>query len=304
MQKFDIHILGCGAALPTPRRLSSSQIVNIREKLFMLDCAEGTQMALRRSHLTFSRLQAIFLTHLHGDHTFGLIGMLSTFGLLGRTQDLHIYGPQDLQRIFQPQIDYFCADSPYKIILHEIDTKTPQIIYEDRSVTISTLPLAHRIPCCGYLFREKPTPRHIRRDMIDFYHIPISQINNIKAGMDWKTEDGTLIPNGKLTTPSDPVRSYAYCTDTTYHPQLIEHIHGITCLYHEATFAQEHALLARKTFHCTAAQAAQIALDAHVSRLILGHFSSRYPTEDVLLQEAQKIFPDTLLAEDGMKISL
>lgn len=304
MQKFDINILGCGAALPTPRRLSSSQIVNIREKLFMLDCAEGTQMALRRSHLTFSRLQAIFLTHLHGDHTFGLIGMLSTFGLLGRTQDLHIYGPQDLQRIFQPQIDYFCADSPYKIILHEIDTKTPQIIYEDRSVTISTLPLAHRIPCCGYLFREKPTPRHIRRDMIDFYHIPISQINNIKAGMDWKTEDGTLIPNGKLTTPSDPVRSYAYCTDTTYHPQLIEHIHGITCLYHEATFAQEHALLARKTFHCTAAQAAQIALDAHVSRLILGHFSSRYPTEDVLLQEAQKIFPDTLLAEDGMKISL
>ncbi|MBO7569820.1 MAG: ribonuclease Z [Bacteroidaceae bacterium] len=304
MQKFDIHILGCGAALPTPRRLSSSQIVNIREKLFMLDCAEGTQMALRRSHLTFSRLQAIFLTHLHGDHTFGLIGMLSTFGLLGRTQDLHIYGPQDLQRIFQPQIDYFCADSPYKIILHEIDTKTPQIIYEDRSVTISTLPLAHRIPCCGYLFREKPTPRHIRRDMIDFYHIPISQINNIKAGMDWKTEDGTLIPNGKLTTPSDPVRSYAYCTDTTYHPQLIEHIHGITCLYHEATFAQEHALLARKTFHCTAAQAAQIALDAHVSRLILGHFSSRYPTEDVLLQEAQTNFPATLLAEDGMKISL
>ena len=304
MEKFDITILGCGAALPTPKRLSSSQIVNIREKLFMLDCAEGTQMALRRSRISFSHLQAIFLTHLHGDHTFGLIGMLSTFGLLGRIQDLHIYGPQDLQRIFQPQIDYFCVDSPFKIILHEIDTKKPQVLYEDRSVIISTLPLSHRVPCCGYLFQEKPTLRHIRRDMIDFYHIPISQINNIKAGMDWTTEDGTQIPNERLTTPSDPVRSYAYCTDTTYRPQLAELLKGVTCLYHEATFAEEHAQLAKSTFHSTASQAAQIAKDAQVGQLILGHFSSRYKSEEVLLQEAQQIFPNTQLAEDGMKISL
>lgn len=304
MEKFDITILGCGAALPTPKRLSSSQIVNIREKLFMLDCAEGTQMALRRSRISFSHLQAIFLTHLHGDHTFGLIGMLSTFGLVGRIQDLHIYGPQDLQRIFQPQIDYFCADSPFKIILHEIDTKKPQVLYEDRSVIISTLPLSHRVPCCGYLFQEKPTLRHIRRDMIDFYHIPISQINNIKAGMDWTTEDGTQIPNERLTTPSDPVRSYAYCTDTTYRPQLAELLKGVTCLYHEATFAEEHAQLAKSTFHSTASQAAQIAKDAQAGQLILGHFSSRYKSEEVLLQEAQQIFPNTQLAEDGMKISL
>lgn len=304
MEKFDITILGCGAALPTPKRLSSSQIVNIREKLFMLDCAEGTQMALRRSRISFSHLQAIFLTHLHGDHTFGLIGMLSTFGLLGRIQDLHIYGPQDLQRIFQPQIDYFCADSPFKIILHEIDTKKPQVLYEDRSVIISTLPLSHRVPCCGYLFQEKPTLRHIRRDMIDFYHIPISQINNIKAGMDWTTEDGTQILNERLTTPSDPVRSYAYCTDTTYRPQLAELLKGVTCLYHEATFAEEHAQLAKSTFHSTASQAAQIAKDAQAGQLILGHFSSRYKSEEVLLQEAQQIFPNTQLAEDGMKISL
>lgn len=304
MEKFDITILGCGAALPTPKRLSSSQIVNIREKLFMLDCAEGTQMALRRSRISFSHLQAIFLTHLHGDHTFGLIGMLSTFGLLGRIQDLHIYGPQDLQRIFQPQIDYFCADSPFKIILHEIHTKKPQVLYEDRSVIISTLPLSHRVPCCGYLFQEKPTLRHIRRDMIDFYHIPISQINNIKAGMDWTTEDGTQIPNERLTTPSDPVRSYAYCTDTTYRPQLAELLKGVTCLYHEATFAEEHAQLAKSTFHSTASQAAQIAKDAQAGQLILGHFSSRYKSEEVLLQEAQQIFPNTQLAEDGMKISL
>lgn len=304
MEKFEINILGCGAALPTPRRLSSSQMVNIREKLFMLDCAEGTQMALRRSRLSFSHLQAIFLTHLHGDHVFGLIGMLSTFGLLGRLQDLHIYGPQDLQRIFQPQIDYFCADSPYKIFLHEIDTKAPQTIYEDRSVSISTIPLKHRIPCCGYLFQEKPTSRHIRRDAIDFYNIPISQINNIKAGMDWTTEDGTLVPNERLTTPPDPVRSYAYCTDTAYQPQLAELLQNVTCLYHEGTFAQEHALLAKKTFHSTAAQAAQIALDAHAKQLVLGHFSARYNSDDVLLHEAQQIFPNTILAEDGMKIKL
>lgn len=304
MEKFEINILGCGAALPTPRRLSSSQIVNIREKLFMLDCAEGAQMALRRSRLSFSHLQAIFLTHLHGDHVFGLMGLLSTFGLLGRIQDLHIYGPQDLQRVFQPQIDYFCADSPYQIILHEVDSKTPQIIYEDRSVVISTLPLKHRIPCCGYLFREKPTPRHIRRDVIDFYQIPISQINNIKAGLDWTTEDGTFIPNDRLTTPPDPVRSYAYCTDTAYRPQLAEMLKGVTCIYHEGTFTQEHEVLAKKTFHSTAAQAAQIALDAQACRLIIGHFSSRYKSEDVLLHEAQLIFPNTILAEDGMKVVL
>ena len=304
MEKFEINILGCGAALPTPRRLSSSQIVNIREKLFMLDRAEGVQMALRRSRLSFSHLQAIFLTHLHGDHVFGLMGLLSTFGLLGRIQDLHIYGPQDLQRVFQPQIDYFCADSPYQIILHEVDSKTPQIIYEDRSVVISTLPLKHRIPCCGYLFREKPTPRHILRDVIDFYQIPISQINNIKAGQDWTTEDGTFIPNDRLTTPPDPVRSYAYCTDTAYRPQLAEMLKGVTCIYHEGTFTQEHEVLAKKTFHSTAAQAAQIALDAQACRLIIGHFSSRYKSEDVLLHEAQQIFPNTILAEDGMKVVL
>lgn len=304
MEKFEINILGCSAALPTPKRLSSAQVVNIREKLFMLDCAEGTQMALRKSRIAFSRMQAIFLTHLHGDHVFGLLGMLSTFGLLGRKQELHIYGPTDLQRVFQPQIDYFCADSPYKIILHEIDTKMPQTIYEDRSVVVSTLPLKHRVPCCGYLFCEKPTARHIRRDAIDAFKIPISQINNIKAGMDWTTPDGEFIPNHLLTTPPAPVRSYAYCTDTAYRPQLAELLKGTTCIYHEATFADEHSLLAKKTYHSTAAQAANIALAAQAGRLILGHFSSRYKSESTLLDEAQQIFPNTILAEDGMRIIL
>ena len=304
MEKFEINILGCGAALPTPKRLSSAQVVNIRGKQFMLDCAEGTQMALRKSHITFSRLQAIFLTHLHGDHVFGLIGLLSTFGLLGRTKELHIYGPTDLQRLFQPQIDYFCADSPYEIILHEIDTQVPQTIYEDRSLIISTLPLKHRVPCCGFLLREKPTSRHIIRDAIEAFQIPLSQINNIKAGMDWTTPDGEIIPNHLLTTPPDPTRSYAYCTDTAYSPQLATMLKDTTCIYHEATFANEHALLARKTQHSTAIQAAEIAHAAQAQRLILGHFSSRYKSDSILLKEAQQIFPNTILAEDGLKITL
>lgn len=304
MQPFEITILGCGAALPTPRRLSSAQVVNIREKLFLLDCAEGTQMALRRSRISFPKVQAVFLTHLHGDHTFGLIGLLSTFGLLGRHQPLHVYGPKDLCRVFQPQINYFCADSPYPIILHEVDSKVSQVVYEDRSLTVTTLPLSHRVPCCGYLFQEKPTPRHIRRDVIDFYGIPLSQINNIKAGMDWTLEDGTIIPNERLTTPSDPVRSYAYCTDTAFRPQLAEQIRGVTCLYHEATFASEHELLARQTHHSTAAQAAQIALSAQVGKLLLGHFSSRYSSEEPLLQEAQAIFPNSFLVDDGITFQL
>lgn len=304
MEKFEIDILGCGAALPTPKRLSSTQVVNIREKIFMLDCAEGCQMALRRSHIKFNHLQAIFITHLHGDHCFGLLGLLSTLGLLGRLQELHVYAPKGLVEIFQSQIDFFCNESPYKIILHEVITTKSEVIYEDRSVEISTIPLSHRVPCCGYLFREKPTPRHIKRDAIDAFGIPKSQINNIKAGLDWESPDGEIISNNLLTLPPDPIRSYAYCTDTTYSKKIIPLIKDVTCLYHEATFSDEHALLAKKTNHSTARQAGEIAKEANVSKLVIGHFSSRYNDENILLKEAQTAFPDTILASDGLKISL
>lgn len=304
MEPFDITILGCGAALPTPKHLSSSQIVNVREKLFMLDCAEGVQMALRRSHIKLTRIHSIFLTHLHGDHCFGLIGILSTLGLLGRTADLHIYAPCDLVKIFQPQIDYFCDESPFRTILHEVDARQHAVIYEDRSVEISTIPLFHRVPCCGYLIKEKPTPLHIRRDAIDALGIPTSQINNIKAGLDYTSPDGEVIPNSLLTLPPDPIRSYAYCTDTVFRPEIADMIQGVTALYHEATFTSEHELLARKTFHSTATQAAQIAQLSQAQKLIIGHFSSRYKKEQVLLDEAKTLFPNTILANDGMKIHL
>lgn len=304
MEKFEIDILGCGAALPTPKHMSSTQVVNVRDKIFLLDCAEGCQMSLRRTHIKFSRIQAIFITHLHGDHCFGLIGLLSTLGLLGRTQDLHVYAPCGLAEIYQPQIDFFCSDSPFKIFLHEIDSKKPSVIYDDRSVEISTIPLSHRVPCCGYLFREKPTLLHIKRDVIDAFNIPISQINNIKAGLDWISPDGEVIKNSLLTLPAEPTRSYAYCTDTMYSSHISDLLKDTTCIYHEATFTDEHSLLAKKTAHSTAKQAAQTALEAHTQRLIIGHFSSRYKDESILLKEASSIFPNTELAYDGMKIKL
>jgi ribonuclease Z len=300
MEKFEVTILGCGSALPTTRHMASSQVVNIREKLFMIDCGEGTQTQLRRTHLRFNKLNHIFISHLHGDHCFGLIGMISTFDLLGRTAPLHIYGPTDTKAILQPQIDYFCKGMAYPVEIHEINPKEHACIYDDRSLSVWTLPLKHRIPCCGFLFSEKPTLPHIKRDMIEVYHIPTYAIRDIKEGADWETEDGTIVPNARLTTPADPGRSYAYCSDTLYKPSLTELVKDVTVLYHEATFAQEHAARAKQTYHTTAIQAATLAQTCGAGRLCIGHFSSRYETEDILLKEAQSVFKSTFLAKEGL----
>lgn len=204
MQPFKVYILGCGSALPTLKHNASSQIVLIRDKMFMIDCGEGTQVQLRRSRINFNKLSAVFITHLHGDHCFGLIGLISTFGMLGRISPLHIYAPKDFFPILQQQLDVFCCGLEYKVVFHPVDTEKNDIIYEDRSLTVTSIPLNHRIACCGYLFREKSTLPHIRRDMIDFYKIPECQRNNIKNGADWITADGEVIPNSYLTSPSDP----------------------------------------------------------------------------------------------------
>lgn len=304
MEKFEVNILGCGSALPTTRHMATSQVINIREKLFMIDCGEGTQIQLRRSRLKFSRLNHIFISHLHGDHCFGLIGLISTFGMLERTADLHIYCHPELEKLLTPHIDFFCKGMPYKVIFHTFNPSEQTIIYDDRSVTVETIPLRHRLPTCGFIFREKPTQNHIKRDMIDFYHIPVCMINRIKNGEDYVTEEGTVIPNERLTTPSDPPRSYAYCSDTAYLPRITEQIKGIDLLFHEATFAKTEAARAKQTMHSTAEQAATIARDAQVKRLIIGHFSARYEDEAHLLQEAQSIFPETILAQENMNITL
>ncbi len=296
-----MHILGCGSALPTLRHYASSQVVEVRGKLFMVDCGEGTQMQLRRSRLRFLSLNHVFISHLHGDHCFGLVGMISTFGMLGRTAPLHVYAPSGFGEMFASLLEFFCNGFDYEVVFHPVDTTKAGVIYEDRSLTVTTVPLKHRVPCCGFLFREKPTLPHIRRDVIDALEIPVSQINNIKNGMDWTAADGTVVANSRLVTPPDPVRSYAYCSDTAYMPQLHKRLLGVSLLYHESTYGKDNAANARKYFHSTAADAARVARDAGVGRLLLGHYSARYEDETVLLNEAKAVFPDTELA-DEMKI--
>lgn len=304
MEKFEVNILGCGSALPTTRHQATSQVINLRDKLFMIDCGEGTQVQLRRSRLKFSRLGHIFISHLHGDHCFGLIGLISTFGMLERTADLHIHAPADLEPLLRPQINYFCKGMTYQVVFHPYTPGGQCIIYEDRSLTVETIPLRHRMPTCGFLFREKPTPNHLRRDMIDFYGIPICWMNRIKNGEDYVTEEGEVIANARLTTPSDPPRSYAYCSDTSYLPRIVEQIKGVDLLFHEATFVNADQARAKQTQHSTAGQAAAIAREAQVKRLVIGHYSARYDDEQQLLQEAQAVFPATLLAQENLCIEL
>ena len=299
MEPFKVHILGCGSALPTLQHNASSQIVELREKLFMIDCGEGTQIQLRRSRIHFSKIIAVFISHLHGDHCFGLPGMISTFGMTGRTAPLHIYAPAAFEPILDQTLSFFCQGLEFKVVFHAVDTTQNKVVYEDRSLTVETIPLQHRIDCCGYLFREKPILPHIRRDMIDFYNIPISQINNIKAGADWVTPEGEVIANSRLTTPAEPARSYAYCSDTRYIKTLHELVKGVSTLYHESTYSAEDAERARLYWHSTSQDAAKVARDASVGKLLLGHFSARYNNESQLLDEAKEIFPNSYLTCEG-----
>lgn len=304
MEPFKVHILGCGSALPTLRHNPSSQVVELRGKQFMIDCGEGTQTQMRRLHIGFNKIVAIFISHIHGDHCFGLIGMLSSFGLLGRTMPLAIYAPKDFKPVLDMLLQTFCTDFDYEIQFHPVDTTRQQVVYEDRSLTVETIPLRHRVPTCGYLFREKPTLPHIRRDMIDFYQIPLSQINNIKNGASWVDGDGREIPNERLTLPADPPRSYAYCSDTCYLPELYKRLKNVTCMYHESTYTTADKDRAKMYFHSTAAQAAQVALDANAGQLLLGHYSSKYDSEQPLLDEAKAVFGNTQLSKEGMVVCI
>lgn len=305
MEPFIIHPLGVGSALPTLRHYNASQIVEVRGKFFMVDCGEGTQIQLRRTHIHFNKLRAVFISHLHGDHCFGVIGMISTFGLLGRTAPLHVYAPVGFSEMLKKQMEFFCHGFDYEVVCHDIeDTTKPQVIYDDKSLTVTTIPLDHRVPCCGFLFREKPTLPHIRRDMIDFYNIPLCYINNIKNGQDWTLEDGTVVPNERLVKSAEPVRSYAYCSDTRYIPTLHEQLKGVTVLYHEATYCDDMAANAAKYFHSTAREAATVARDAGVGQLWLGHYSARYNDERLLLDEARKTFPESYLTQEMQDIEV
>ena len=299
MEPFEVHILGCGSALPTTRHNASSQVVRIGNKLFMIDCGEGTQLQLRRGHIHFSFINHIFISHLHGDHCFGLIGLMSTFGLLGRTAPLHIYADKMLEELMKPQLDFFCKGMNYPIFFHHIDATKNQVIFEDNTITVETLPQSHRIPCCGFLFKEKPKRRHLIGDAVNFYNIPIYMRQAIKDGADFTTPDGETIPNSRLTKDADPSRSYAYCSDTLPCPGNCELMKDVDLLYHEATFADSEKTRAKSTFHSTAKEAATMAKEAGAKRLVIGHYSSRYDDSTPLQNEANEIFPGTECANEG-----
>lgn len=304
MENFEIHILGCGSALPTTRHNASAQIIKIGNKQFMVDCGEGAQIQLRKNHIHFSFINHIFISHLHGDHCFGLIGLISTFGLLGRTAPLHIYADPKLEELMRPQIEFFCKGLHYPLFFHGIDATRHQTIYEDNTITVESLPLEHRIPCCGFLFREKPKRRHLLGDVANFYKIPAYMRQSIKDGADYTTPDGETIPNSRLTKDADRSRSYAYCSDSApcYNNSAL--LQGVDLLYHEATFAESEKERAAQTYHSTARQAAQVASEAGVKRLLIGHYSSRYETPEVLLNEARELFPETICANEGMVVSI
>lgn len=299
MTPFRLYILGCGSALPTLRHYATSQVIELRGKQFMIDCGEGTQLQLRRSKINFNKIQAVFISHIHGDHCFGLIGMISTFGLQGRTAPLHVYSPKELEQMLTAQVSLFCPHLSFEVVFHAVDPNVQKVVFEDNSLTVETIPLEHRMPCCGYLFREKNTLPHIRRDMIDYLEIPVSQINNIKMGADWTREDGTVVPNSELVTPADPPRSYVYCSDTRYIPTLHERLKNVDLLYHESTYGEDNLNRAETYWHSTARQAALVARDAGAKRLLLGHYSSRYQDENVLLEEARAVFKNTYLTDEN-----
>lgn len=296
--KTTLTILGCGSALPTRKNFPTAQILEIRDKQFLIDCGEGTQIRMRQMSVKTNRLGHIFISHLHGDHCFGLIGLISSFGMLNRTAELHIHAQVDLEKILTPLLQYFCKELPFNVIFHTINPRKHELIYEDRSLQVFSIPLKHRVPCCGFLFEEKPRERHILREMIDFYHIPTWRIPKIKQGEDFTTEEGEIIPNLQLTTASDLPKRFAYCSDTAYSPKIIPIIKEVDCLYHESTFMDGEMIRSNQTEHSTARQAAEIAKKANVKKLIIGHYSARYNNQNELLNEAKEVFENTVLGED------
>ena len=304
MSHFKVQILGCGSATPTLRHAPTAQVVDLRDKLILIDCGEGTQLQMRRYKVRFNKLNHIFISHLHGDHCFGLPGLISTLGMLGRNGDLTIHGPAGVETYLSPVLSQFCKEMPYKVRINIIDPQKHELIMEDRSLSVYSIPLAHRIPTCGFLFSEKAHEPHIIRDMIDFYKVPLRDIAGIKQGKDFVTEDGTVVPSTRLTRPSEPARRYAYCSDTSFSPSIVQYIEGINCLYHESTFLDRDKSRAKSTFHSTARQAAEIASRAGVKKLVLGHYSARYEKLDGFLEESEAIFKNVILSEEGLVVDI
>ncbi len=296
---FRVTILGSSSALPTSERFPTAHLLNVNERFFLIDCGEGTQMQLRKYRIRLGKIHHIFISHLHGDHIFGIFGLLSTFSLLGRAEPLHLFGPEGLEEMILGHLKFFQNDLGFELYFHRIQCRRPALIHEDKNISVLSLPMIHRIPTCGFLFREQPRERNILREKIIEYNIPVKDIAKIKQGADFVMPDGHPIPNSELTLPPREPRSYAYCSDTRMNKELLPLLEGVDLLYHEATFAREDASLAHETYHSTAQQAAELAAGASVGKLIIGHFSSRYKDLSVLETEAREIFSDTMAVNDG-----
>ncbi len=295
--RFEVTTLGTGAALPARGRFPSAQLLNIHERLYLVDCGEGTQERLRQAEVNFNRITAIFISHMHGDHYLGLMGLLSSMHLNGRLNALAVYGPPELREVIDVQLRASQTYLRYPLSIHALAHESGRTAYADAHVEVITLKLKHRIPTTGFLFREQPLPRRLRKEHLAM--IPHFARGTVKAGDDLVLADGSVVPNRDLTLDPPPVRRYAYCSDTAFAPELVEHIRGIDLLYHEATFTEELADRAKETCHSTAKQAAIMAASAGVLKLLLGHFSSRYKDNRVLLAEALPFFPGTILADEG-----
>lgn len=300
---FELTILGSSSATPTSKRHPTAQLLNIAERFFLIDCGEATQIQLRRYHIRFQRINHIFISHMHGDHYLGLMGLLSSLHLLGRKNPLHLYYPPGLKEVIDLQLEVSGTVLNYEIFWHP-HPETPGIIFEDQLLTVETITLNHRIPCCGFIFREKTRAFVINKEAVEASNVPRSQMMALKHGEDVMLENGTMVPNAALTLGQRKARSYAFCSDTRFDAKVIEAVKGVDLLYHEATFLHEMIDRAMATYHTTAKEAGIVAREAGVEKLVIGHFSVRYMDLQPLLEEARTEFPETLLGEEGAKFSI
>ena len=301
---MQLTILGCYAATPRTITNPTSQVLEIKNRMFLIDCGEGTQVQLRKNKIKFSKINQVFISHLHGDHFFGLIGLISTFSLLGRTTDLHIYGPKGIKEIIILQLRLSNSWTNYGLYFHELESEESEVVFEDDKVLVTTIPLKHRVYTNGFLFQEKVGERKLNMDAVLNHEIESCYYQKIKNGKDITLDDGRLIANSVLTFDPIEPKSYAFCSDTVFHEDIIPIIENVDILYHESTFLESEVSLANKTLHSTAKEAARIALKANAKQLILGHYSTRYESIDLFKEEAKTIFPEVLLAEDGKTFEL
>lgn len=296
-------VIGCGSATPVGQRISSAFALKKENEIFLIDCSEGTQMHLKRYGIRMQKISRIFISHLHGDHYFGLIGLLSSLHLFGRTEPLHVYGQLPLKNIIDIQMKAGNTDLSYPLYFHEIKAEEPAIIFEDDTITVETFPLIHSVPTNGFVFREKPKRPKLNKSFVEKYAPSIEWIQRIKAGEDFIDEEGTVLPNKTITSVSSyKPKMFAYCSDTIYTETITPYIKEADLLYHEATFMDDMKYAAKEKLHTTASEAANIAKIAHVKQLLIGHYSARYAILEPLLAEAKAIFPETLAADEGLVI--